>query len=296
MANVPVKDGAGADKYLKATGAGSDVDPFIPEHKETNSASLLTSLQLIDDTVVADNAGFTDGSTKLDMAGFILDETAGTALTENDAAAARIDSKRAQVLVIEDESTRGRRLTITASGAAKVDGSGVTQPVSGTVTASNTAGDVAHDGADSGNPVKVGGKAVNAEPTAVANNDRANFITDLVGKQIVLPYCNPENLISGKTSDITGTSDTSLIAAQGSGVRIYVTSIMVTNSHATVGTWVNVKDGSTTIYTGYAAPVGGGFVVPLPTPLKLTANTALNVACETTGANVRASAIGYKGV
>src|SRR4249920_1918975 len=42
--------------------------------------------------------------------------------------------------------------------------------------------DVAHDAADSGNPVKVGSKAANALPTAVANNDRANAISDLFGR------------------------------------------------------------------------------------------------------------------
>ena len=66
---------------------------------------------------VADNAAFTDGTTRVDPAGFIFDETAGTALTENDAAAARIDSKRAQVMVIEDETTRGLWADILADGA-----------------------------------------------------------------------------------------------------------------------------------------------------------------------------------
>jgi hypothetical protein len=87
-----------------------------------------------DSEKVADNAGFTDGTTKVQPAGFIFDETAGTALTENDAAAARVDSKRAQVLVLEDATTRGQRATVSAANALKVDGSAVTQPVSGTVT------------------------------------------------------------------------------------------------------------------------------------------------------------------
>lgn len=99
---------------------------------QTTLASLLTSSQLLDDVIIADNAAFTDGTTKVNMAGYIYDEVAGTALTENDSAASRIDVKRAQVITLEDETTRGRRLTITASNAAKVDGSAVTQPVSGT--------------------------------------------------------------------------------------------------------------------------------------------------------------------
>jgi hypothetical protein len=38
-----------------------------------------------DSQKVADNAGFTDGTTPVNPAGFIFDEVAGTALTENDA-------------------------------------------------------------------------------------------------------------------------------------------------------------------------------------------------------------------
>lgn len=44
MANLPIKDGANADKYLKSTGAGSDLDPFIPEHFDPNVATVLTRL------------------------------------------------------------------------------------------------------------------------------------------------------------------------------------------------------------------------------------------------------------
>ena len=101
---------------------------------ETTLATRATESSLVAQSMV-DNAGFSDAVTRIVPAGFIFDETAGTALTENDGAAARIDSKRAIVFALEDESTRGRRLTITAANAAKVDGSAVTQPVSGTVTA-----------------------------------------------------------------------------------------------------------------------------------------------------------------
>ena len=63
--------------------------------------------------IIVDNAAFTDGTTSIGMAGYIFDETAGTALTENDGAAARIDSKRAQVIAIEDATTRGQRWQLT---------------------------------------------------------------------------------------------------------------------------------------------------------------------------------------
>ncbi len=83
---------------------------------------------------VVDNGAFVDGTTRLSPNGYIYDEVAGTALTENDAAAARIDAKRAQIGVIEDATTRGQRATVSAAGALSVDGSAVTQPISGTVT------------------------------------------------------------------------------------------------------------------------------------------------------------------
>lgn len=97
---------------------------------EAKQDTQITSLQLLDDVIIADNAGFVDGTTKVSMSGYVFDETAGTALTENDAAAARINANRAQVFTLEDGATRGRRLTVSAAGAALVDGSAITQPVS----------------------------------------------------------------------------------------------------------------------------------------------------------------------
>lgn len=171
--------------------------------------------------------------------------------------------------------------------------------VNAVVSAGATAGDVAHDGADSGNPVKVGGKAVDAEPTAVAANDRANLITDLVGKLITLPYANPENFVSGAiTSAMTGTTSTSLIAAPAAGLRNYITTIVCSNAHATVGTDIVIQDGSAgpTLMTIPAAAVYGGAVINLPVPLRQpTTATAIFCANVTTGASTKVSAVGYKG-
>jgi hypothetical protein len=160
-------------------------------------------------------------------------------------------------------------------------------------------GNVAHDAVDSGNPTKVGGKAVSSEPAAVSAADRTNFITDLVGKLITLPYANPENFVSGAiTSAMTGTTSTSLIAAPASGLRNYITQITVSNAHATVGTDIIIQDGSggTTLYTIPAAAVYGGAVITFPTPLRQpTTVTALFCANVTTGASTKVSASGYKG-
>jgi hypothetical protein len=137
-----------------------------------------------DNQTLVDNAPFTDGTSKVFPAGYILDETAGTALTENDIAAARIDSKRAVVGVIEDASTRGRRATVSSGGALLV------QIGSGTVTQGSPPwdieGDQSNNLADVGKPVKVGGRAsVGGPPAAVTDGKRVNAFFDSVGRQVV---------------------------------------------------------------------------------------------------------------
>lgn len=158
--------------------------------------------------------------------------------------------------------------------------------------------EIAHDAADSGNPTKVGGRATSAEPTAVASGDRANFYTDLTGRQVIAPYALPGLALQGNPSVITGTSSTEVVAAQGAGVRFYMTSLLVTNSDATVGTLVSITDGSggTVLAQGYAAAGGGGFSITFPVPCRTTANTALHAVCGTTSAEVYVSAHGYSGV
>jgi hypothetical protein len=166
--------------------------------------------------------------------------------------------------------------------------------------ATNTpVGTVAHDGADSGAPIKIGGRARSSEISAVASNDRSDLITDLVGKLIVLPYANPENFVSGAiTSAMTGTTSTSLISAPAAGLRNYITQITVSNSHATVGTDIIIQDGSggTTLYVIPAPPAFGGATLTFPVPLRQpTTATALYCSNVTTGSNTKVSASGYKG-
>lgn len=147
------------------------------------------------------------------------------------------------------------------------------------------------------NPVNLGAQAISSENTAVTATRLAQLVTDLVGKLIVLPYANPENFINGTTTAIVDTTTTSIIAAQAAGVRNYITSIIVTNSHASVGTFVKITDGASTIlWEGYAASLGGGFTQSFPVPLRGSTATAVNAICVTTGANVIVSVSGYKGV
>lgn len=268
-----------------------------------NQSTEITALQLIDDAIVADNAAFTDGTTKLDMAGFVFDETAGTALTENDAAAARIDSKRALVLVIEDETTRGRRATVTAANALKVDGSAVTQPVSGTVTANlaagtNNIGDVdiasaptgasaiqvqgtaAHDAATAGNPVLNGGQmetmADSAPGTRAGTDGDAVKAAMTDGAQFVVTT-GPQTW-SYHVDGSSALTDATVHAAPGAGLSLYVQTIVVSLGAATA---INVffEEGASKVLGPYylEAVNGRTLVINFTSPKKITANTALTV-------------------
>lgn len=117
----------------------------VGSHAVTNAGTFVVQ----DSQTITDNGGFTDGSSKVFSAGYIYDEVAGTALSENDAAAARITANRSQVATLEDGVTRGRYATVSAANALKVDGSAAIQPVSGTVTVTATDLDVQIGGSDS---------------------------------------------------------------------------------------------------------------------------------------------------
>ena len=144
----------------------------------------------------------------------------------------------------------------------------------------------------SGAPVLVGTRA-RADESLVDDDDANAAIADLTGKIIVKPYCLPGDEVRGKTADITNQTPTTVIAAPGAGIRLYITQLTIMNSHATVGTWVDVLDDATEIQSVYAASAGGGVSMTLPVPLRLGANIGLAVVCATTGANVRVSASGY---
>lgn len=140
-------------------------------------------------------------------------------------------------------------------------------------------------------PIPTGTNTIGAVtgPSAVALATSANQVTGSA-------YGNAANFVKGTTAAMTGTTSTQLIAAVTSN-KIYLTHVICTNSHATVGTFVALQDGSggTIIYEGYAAAVGGGFSVTLPTPVSNTSGNGIFVADVTTGANVICSGSGFSG-
>jgi hypothetical protein len=153
-------------------------------------------------------------------------------------------------------------------------------------------GNVAHDGADSGNPIKVGARARTALPAAVSQDDRTDNISDKFGRQ--LATVAPLDERTSATLNRTNTESGQLLAALAEGAYV-VTAITVTNAHATVGTKVEILDGETVKWKGYAVAAGGGFVIADPNGLFVgTKNTKLNGKCATTGADVDITVSAYK--
>lgn len=241
-----------------------------------------TSLQLLDDAVFTDNAPFTDNSSKVMAVGHLFDEVAGTALTENDIAMARIDSKRATVMVIEDANNRGTRTTVaspTADGIASTlfvalattANAYVFNPAAGTwdrqrgnsTTGIFAGGAIAHDGVDSGNPLKIGGKASDAIVTAVANNDRTDAIFDRVGRQVTKPVCQ-RALMGVQTTTITlSGAETTFITGVASEAHDLLSLIIGVTALAVGGT-VALKDstGGTTRILIPLTAVGNIIIIP----------------------------------
>lgn len=180
-------------------------------------------------------------------------------------------------------------------------------PGSGAVVATETIG-----GADY-QKVKIFGAEVGSTSTLGVNPDRSINVSVIgtVGASIIgtMPvvqsgtvissisgaltlYAPVASLVSGVTSIITSTSQTSVVTTAPGAQRNYITQITVTNG-AAVGTFVDVMDGSNVLYSGYAAASGGGYALSFPAPLK-QANTVTSLDVKVrTQASVIAAISGF---
>lgn len=186
-------------------------------------------------------------------------------------------------------------LTTEITGSRGATAAGMAMPVAvSSVPTTGVVGPAAHDAVISGAPVRMGGRAVTANYSAVATGDVADLITTLVGALITKPYSIPDlDWQYAPAGAITNTSDVAAKTAAGAGIRNYVTNLTVQNTNATATEFV-IKDGASVIFrvwlpANMATPVP----IPFPTPLKGTANTVTNIACITTGASVYANLQGY---
>jgi len=176
--------------------------------EEASASAIKTSVELLDDAVIADDAGFTPATTKVVMAGFTLDNTATDVVEEADAGAARITADRKQIVVLGE------------AGA---------------------------------------------------------------------------NYVRGGGSKTDQTAQSIMAASGDAAISNYLCWFACYNSSST-NTWVEIRDGTSTVVLVLPLPAYGGAVFQPSHPIKGTANTAFNAY---SGASVTTAYYyggGYKGV
>src|SRR3990167_6391240 len=153
----------------------------------------------------------------------------------------------------------------------------------------SVSGDVAHDSADAGEPVKVGFKAISPDGTAppvVAENDRSNANGDLNGRQYVNTV-HPENFSYHYDSTSAVVTDGTVHADPGDGFAVFITDIVFSIGVATASS-IFIEESTTKILGPYylEAIAGRGLAVHFKTPKRCTASTEILVT--TTGATTLA--------
>jgi hypothetical protein len=207
------------------------------------------------------------------------------------------------------------------AGTVVVNASGFTQPVSGSVTVSQStasnlkvdlsgtaanstpivvsaAGTVAHDAADSGNPVKIGGKCATSPKgmTLVADGDRSDFICDSDGIQIVKLHTAGADRISERITNTDGNSTAFTNFSAVSSTINNVTAYCIANSHASTFATVDFRDGTAgSVLWTVPVPPSGGAQMCSPSPLfKTSANTALAYDVSGAVSTITISISGYQ--
>lgn len=142
----------------------------------------------------------------------------------------------------------------------------------------------AHDSPIAGNPVRMAARANANEPTAVsADNDTVDLWADRHGRQVVLTgHANPEAPV---TVNATASGDTTVIAAPGASVSLYICKASIHNRAAS-NRVVSLTDGAggTTRWKAELAAEGGGSMIDFGSRgWKLTSNTLLNVNLDAAG-------------
>jgi hypothetical protein len=152
---------------------------------------------------------------------------------------------------------------------------------------------VAEDSAATTVPMLVGGVARTALPAStVAAGDAVRATMTLSG-QVVTKENAPADLDFYVNATATGNLQTLLRAAQGAAVRQNVTQITYQNTAATASTFT-LQDASTTLVTiSVPASMTEPRQLIFPTPLRGTANAALNYANGTAGANILLNVTGF---
>lgn len=165
------------------------------------------------------------------------------------------------------------RVTVASdsTGVLSVDDNGGSLTVDGTVTANagtgtrTVTGDVAHGTADSGSPVKIGGKGRTTNPTAEADGDRVDATFDDLGRQVVV-LNQVRDLTGRQATTLSNTTETTIVTAVASTFLDLVL-LVLTNATATAVSVTIRDDTAGTILGIFDLAANGGAVIPFAVPI-----------------------------
>lgn len=152
---------------------------------------------------------------------------------------------------------------------------------------------VAHDAADSGDPLKIGARAAAGltSLTLVSAADRTDLIAGLDGA-LHVRNVSLTDIVTGNASNTDGATTSCLAASGDAAIKTYLQSIILTNMSATA-IYVEIKD-DTTVKLTIPLPAGSGCVVNLPVPIPGTANKAWFFDPSAAATTVYCSMVGFK--
>lgn len=152
---------------------------------------------------------------------------------------------------------------------------------------------VAEDTASTANPLIVGGVVRTALPAATVVAGDAVRSTFSRSGQLVCKDFAPGDLDFIVNTTVTTNTQTAIRAAQGTDIRQNVTQITYQNTNATATT-LTIQDASATLIAiSVPASMTLAEQLTFPTPLRGTANAALNYTAGTTGASILLNVTGF---
>ena len=181
-----------------------------------------------------------------------------------------------------------------AGGSITIDG---TVSVSGAITSTVVTGTTVADAVDDNSaPVKMGGIARQANPTAVAGGDTVSTSMDDVGRQVMRPVQVRDLIQTAYATAATGT-ETTLLAGVASTFLDLIYIMGANNSDAAVSVDIRSGTGGSVLMT-LQIPASGtaGVALPVPLPQEVVAGAWTVDLPDITGTTVSISALFSKEV
>lgn len=257
MANTDVKDYSGDQIYMKSTGAGTDADPKIPEHKETSAAAILADTTAILAKIVASAAT----EAKQDVMETSLDAIVAK-LSANPATQTTLAAILAKIIAAPATEAKQDTLETTLNAIqAAVEGA--------TPAGSNAIGKLA---ANSG--VDIGDVDVTSQP---ARDNATDTITASLDTNVIM---NDTTALTPKyevIDDAVSGDNTIVAAVAGKKIRVLAINLLV--SAAVTVRFEDGAGGSALTGQYQFGAQGDGIVLPF-NPVgwfETTANTLLNM-------------------